>query len=163
MEPETIICEVTPSQILNLRSFIFCILAMVLIIIVSIFTYSNSVLWLLILPAAFAFWKWWEIKSKKLRLTSQRIIVSEGVLNRTTNETELYRVRDTTIEEPFLYRLFKVGNVIVFTTDEANAVLHLKAFKAPHSLKDQIRHYSEICRQNRRWGNDNVLIHEHLG
>ena len=73
----------------------------------------------------------------------------------------LYRVRDTTIEEPFFYRMFGIGNVIVFTTDEASATVRLNAYAKPHWVKDQIRNYAEVCRNRKRWGNDSVMIHEH--
>lgn len=158
---EKIICEVSPSQILNLKAFIYCILSMAAIVVIAVFTKTNLVLALLVIPVVYAFWRYFTIKSVKLKLTDQRIIVREGVLNKTTNETELYRVRDSSIEEPFFYRMFGCGNLIIYTTDEADATLHFKAYKKPHWLKDQVRNYSEVCRQNKRWGNDSVFIHEH--
>jgi uncharacterized membrane protein YdbT with pleckstrin-like domain len=96
-----------------------------------------------------------------MTLTDQRIIISAGVLNETTNETELYRVRDTSVEEPFFYRMFSLGNIIVYTTDEAIPTHRFQAYARPHWLKDQIRNHAEVCRQKKRWGNDNVLLHDH--
>ena len=144
METEKTIHQTCPSQIRNLQAFA-----------------KNLILIALILPVIYAFWKWLEIKTTKLTITDERIIVSEGILNKTTHETELYRVRDTTIEEPFFYRIFGLGNIIVFTTDEANATHRFRGYKKPHWVKDQIRNYSEICRQKKRWGTDNILLHDH--
>jgi uncharacterized membrane protein YdbT with pleckstrin-like domain len=158
---EKIICEVSPSQILNLRAFIYSILAMAAIVVAAVLTQTNLLFALLVIPVVYALWKYFEIKSVKLKITDQRIMLREGVLNKTTNETELYRVRDSSIEEPFFYRMFGCGNIIIYTTDEADATLHLKAYKKPHWVKDQVRNYFEICRQNKRWGNDSVFIHEH--
>lgn len=159
---ETTICEVSPSQILNLKAFIFSILAMAIIIAAAIWTRENLAYIALVLPIAYAFWKYLEIKSIKLKITDQRLILREGVLNKTTNETELYRVRDSSIDEPFFYRMFGCGNINIFTTDDADAVLHLKAYNKPHWVKDQVRNYSEICRQKKRWGTDNILLHDQL-
>ena len=92
------------------------------------------------------------VKTTKLTITDQRLIVSQGVFHKITNETELYRVRDTSIEEPFFYRMFGVGNIVVYSTDEAEGKLLFNAFHKPHWIKDQIRNYAEICRRNRRWG-----------
>jgi uncharacterized membrane protein YdbT with pleckstrin-like domain len=162
MEEEIIIFETTPSQLLNLRAFIFSFLAAVAIITAALLANINALLFLLVLPVGYVWWKWMEINSTKLKITDQRIIIRSGILNKTTNETELYRVRDSSIEEPLFYRMFGCGNILIYTTDESDATLRLIAYKKPHWLKDQVRNYSEICRQKKRWGNDNILLHDHL-
>jgi uncharacterized membrane protein YdbT with pleckstrin-like domain len=162
MEPEKLICEVTPSQIVNLKSYIFSLIALIAIVALWYFTRFDYLLLAIALPLIYVFWKWLAVKVTLLKITSQRIIVTEGILNKKTNETELYRVRDSSIEEPFVYRMFGLGNLIIYTTDEADGVLHFKAYKKPHWLKDQVRNNAELCRQNKRWGNDNILIHEHV-
>jgi uncharacterized membrane protein YdbT with pleckstrin-like domain len=161
MEEKTI-CEVSPSQILNLKAFIFSLLAIGVIVTAAILTKIDWIYALLIIPVVYAFWKYLAIKSIKLKITDQRVILREGVLNKTTNETELYRVRDSSIEEPFFYRMFGCGNIVIYTTDDADATLFLKAYNKPHWLKDQVRNYSEICRQKKRWGTDNILLHDQL-
>jgi uncharacterized membrane protein YdbT with pleckstrin-like domain len=161
MEEEKIICEVTPSQLLNLKPFLICFISLAAIVTAAILAHENLILLLGIIPVAYAFWRWLEIRTMTVKITNQRIIISEGILNKTTHETELYRVRDSLIEEPFFYRLFGCGNISVFSTDEAEATIRMQAYKKPHWIKDQIRNYSEICRQKKRWGNDNVMIHEH--
>lgn len=161
MEAEKTIHQTCPSQIVNLKYFIICGVLVAGIIVLSFFLNNPILLTLLIVPFAYAWWKWMLVKSSKLTITDQRLIVSQGVFNKVTNETELYRVRDTAIEEPFFYRLFGVGNIVVYSTDEAEGKLLFHAYHKPHWIKDQIRNYAEICRKNRRWGNDNVLIHEH--
>ena len=160
MDPEITVHECHPSQIVNLKSFVLAFLGLAAIITVTILTGKNILLLLLLVPVGYAFWKWLEVKSTKLTLTDQRLIVRSGVFTKITNETELYRVRDTSIEEPFFYRLFGVGNVIIYSTDEAEGKLHFNAYNKPHWIKDQIRNNAEISRQRKRWGTDNVLIHD---
>ncbi len=160
MEEKTI-CEVSPSQILNLKAFLFSILAIAIIVTAAVLVRENLILVALVLPVGYAFWKYLEIASTKLKITDERMILRQGVLNKTTNETELYRVRDSSIEEPFFYRMFGCGNIMIYTTDEAEATIKLGAYKKPHWLKDQVRNYSEICRQKKRWGTDNILLHDH--
>ncbi|HTM93268.1 MAG TPA: PH domain-containing protein, partial [Flavisolibacter sp.] len=98
---EKIICEVSPSQILNLKSFIYSFLAIGIIVTTAIFSGENLVFLALVLPIGYALWKYLQIASTKLKITDERLILREGVLNKTTNETELYRVRDSSIQEPF--------------------------------------------------------------
>lgn len=160
MEEKTI-CEVSPSQLLNLKAFVYSFLAIAVIVAAAIVAGNNLILIALVLPVGYSLWKYLQIASTKLKITDERIILREGVLNKTTNETELYRVRDSSIEEPFFYRIFGCGNIVIYTTDDADATLHLKAYRKPHWLKDQVRNYAEICRQKKRWGTDNILLHDH--
>ena len=160
METENIVYKTCPSQVRNIGVFTLCMIVMAAIIAAAIYFNELLVYLGLFLPLIYGFWKWLEIRNTKLQITDQRLIVTEGILNRTTNETELYRVRDTTIKEPFFYRIFGLGNIIVFTTDEASATHTFLGYKKPHWVKDQIRNFSEQCRQKKRWGIDNV-IQEH--
>ena len=158
---EKTICEVTPSQLTNFKPFTFATLAVAAIVVASILLKMNIFLVVLVLPVVYALWKWLEVRAIKVKITDQRLIVSEGILNKKTDETELYRVRDSSIEEPLFLRMFGLGNVIIYTTDDADAVLKFKGYKKPHWLKDQVRNNAEICRQNRRSA-ENVLIHDQL-
>ncbi len=161
METEKIIHQTCPSQVRNLVPFVISILLAAGIVTAAVLANNNLILIALVIPVLYGFWKWLEIKTTKLTITDERIIVSEGILNKTTNETELYRVRDTTIREPFFYRIFGLGTIVVFTTDEATATHNFVGYKKPHWVKDQIRNYSEACRQKKRWGTDNILLHDH--
>ena len=160
MEAEKTIHQTSPSQIVNLKHFLLSGLLAAGIVVLSFVLGNPVLLVLLVVPFAYAWWKWLLVQSMKLTLTDQRLIVSQGVFNKVTNETELYRVRDTSIEEPFFYRMFGVGNIVVYSTDDAEGKLLFHAFQKPHWIKDQIRNYAELCRKNRRWGTDNVLIHD---
>ena len=163
MESEKTIYQASPSQILNLSAYIVCLLLGVVIAAVAILLNNYYLLLLIIPPTIYMIIRWLTIRSTRLTLTDQRIIVSKGIFNKVTHETELYRVRDTSVVEPLFYRLFGLGTIIVYTTDEATATHTFTAFEHPHWVKDQIRNFSEVCRQRMRWGNDNVLLHDRIG
>src|SRR5207253_3872900 len=80
---EKTICEVSPSQLLNLKAFVYSILAIAVIVTASILANNSLILIALILPIAYAFWKYLQIASIKLKITDERIIIREGVLNKT--------------------------------------------------------------------------------
>ena len=82
MEPEITVHQCTPSQISNLNNFVFAFLGVAAIVALYIVTDSPVVLVLLILPLAFAFWKWLKIKTTKFTLTDQRLIVSNGIFTK---------------------------------------------------------------------------------
>ncbi len=161
MEPEKTIHQTSPSQIVNLKYFVVAGILAAGVVVLAIVLSNPVLLVLLLVPFVYGWWKWLLVKSHRFTLTDQRIIVTKGVFSKNTNETELYRVRDTSIEEPFFYRMFGVGNILVFSTDDAEGKLSFEAFPKPHWIKDQIRNYAEVCRRNRRWGNDNVILHDH--
>lgn len=163
MDVEKMIHQTSPSQIVNLKHFVLAGLLAAGVIVLSFILSNPLILVFLLVPAVYAWWKWLLVKTSRFTLTDQRIIISKGVFTKNTNETELYRIRDTSIEEPFFYRMFGVGNIMVYSTDDAEGTLQFKAFPKPHWIKDQIRNYAEVCRKNRRWGTDSVLIHDHPG
>lgn len=160
MDAEKTVYQGCPSQIRNFLPFTGALLFIGAVFAAAIISENNLVLLLLILPLFYAVWKWLEIKTNQLTITDQRIITSHGVLNKTTNETELYRVRDTKVEEPWNYRLFGLGSIIVYTTDEDKATHYFTGYAKPHWLKDQIRNNAEIYRQKKRWGTENILLHD---
>ena len=160
MEPEKTVYQGCPSQIRNFLPFTGALLFIVAIFAAAIISGNNLVLLGLILPALYALWKWLEIKTTTLTITDQRLITANGILNKTTNETELYRVRDTKVEEPWNYRMFGLGSIIVYTTDDDKATHTFTGYTKPHWLKDQIRNNAEVCRQKKRWGTDNILLHD---
>src|SRR5829696_7615032 len=98
MEPEVTIHQCTPSQIVNLKTFTLMVLLAIGIVVLAIVTDTPILFVALLLPIGYAFWKWLEVRSTKFTLTDQRLIVSTGIFTKKTNETELYRVRDTSIE-----------------------------------------------------------------
>ena len=163
MEVEKTVYATSPSQLRNFQPFVFGTIGAAAIVTAAVLSGENLLLIALVIPVVYLFWKWLQIKTTKLTITDQRIIVTQGVLNKETNETELYRVRDTTIEEPLFYRIFGLGTIIVYTTDEATATHRFIGYSKPHWVKDQIRNFAEICRQRKRWGNDNVLLRDEGG
>lgn len=122
----------TPSQVLNLGTFIVC-----------------GLLFFLVIPLFVALWRWLEVKYTKYELTTQRLRTRYGVLNRKTDELELYRVRDYQLVEPFFLRLFSLGNVVLRTSDRSNPVVTIKAVKNGEELREKLRQYVEECRTHK--------------
>ncbi len=60
---EQIICEITPSQILNLKAFLLSIIAIVIIVTVAILADMNVLLWLIAIPLLYGVWKYLEINA----------------------------------------------------------------------------------------------------
>jgi uncharacterized membrane protein YdbT with pleckstrin-like domain len=141
------------SQILNLPTFIVCGLAAGVLagsaILLRTRVSSGVCLALAaatLIPLVIALGKWVQNQCRRYQVTTERIHLRQGVLSRKTDDLELYRVKDYLLVEPFLLRLFGLGNIVLTTTDEANPTLVIKAIPQIQLLRDQIRKQVELCR-----------------
>ena len=90
------------------------------------------------------------IKAIYYELTTERIRLRRGILTKRTDELELYRVKDVTVVEPFLYRLFGIGNIEVTTNDASTPQLNLKAVRGALVLRESLRQSIETVREKKR-------------
>jgi len=126
---EKIIWEGTPSQLLNIKYYVIC----------GIFFWT-------IIPLFMMYWNYLKIKNMKFTITSQRLISREGIFNKKTEQIELYRIKDIILVEPILLRIFKLGNVILITSDKTKPNQLLLAMHDPNNLRDIIRNIVEDLR-----------------
>ena len=139
---EKIIWEGSQSQILNIPAFLFSIGLAAVIVIISIITSSSTglfLLFLLLIPVIYAFWKWLQVHFIRYKFTDQRLISTTGIFSKKTDTIELYRVRDLELLEPFLYRLFKKGTIKMITIDTITPSFIIKAVPDPKGLFDKLR------------------------
>jgi uncharacterized membrane protein YdbT with pleckstrin-like domain len=118
-----------PSQWQNLWWFVACVL---------------------LVPIPWAFWRWLQVRNTTYTLTDQRLKTTRGVFTRTTEDLELYRVRDNRFEQSFAERLFGLGQVVLFTTDETSPEIRLTFIKDAESLREKIRTLVEARRDAKR-------------
>ncbi len=135
MENEKIIWQGNSSLISNFGSFMIGIILTLTVVgaIVGI---------------PYIIWTYLVIKNKKYELTQERLILRSGVLNKKIEELELFRIRDYSIEKPFIYNIFGVGNIILTSSDKTNPYIKLEALKEIEDLKNKIRNAVQITRKN---------------
>lgn len=85
-------------------------------------------------------------------ITSERVKVIRGIFSKRTDELELYRVKDTSLVEPFVYRLFSVGNIVIATNDVSTPAVELCAIRSANQVREQLRASIEECRLRKRTG-----------
>ena len=100
----------------------------------------------LIVPVFYALYRLIQTACHNYRLTDQRLHESTGILFRQTDELELYRVKDVSIEEPLLQRLVGCGRVVIVTSDKSTPLVVLNAVSNPHVVADLLRDCVERCR-----------------
>jgi uncharacterized membrane protein YdbT with pleckstrin-like domain len=133
MAEEQSLWKGSPSQVANLGAYLLCLL-----------------LFWLVVPIFYALWRWIDTRLTEYELTSQRLVFRSGVFNRKTEEIELYRVRDSSLDEPLLLRLFGTGNIVLYATDSSAATFVLRAVKAAADVRQKLRAAVEAARDRKR-------------
>lgn len=100
----------------------------------------------LVLCIVFSFLSIWTIKYK---FSNQRIFIYSGIFSRTREEIELYRIKDYKIVSPFIYRIFFLSNVIIFTSDHSSPVFTLFAIKNSEEVTNTLRLFVEENRKEK--------------
>lgn len=139
----------TSSQLKNFGAYFASGLAAILVIGASIYFQMLLILTALPLPLCYAAYRFLKISSRQYKLTSERLLITEGILSKATDSLELYRVKDLRMMQPVLFRFFGLENVELFTSDKTNADIVLDGVPQRDGLADKCRTYIEACRQRK--------------
>jgi membrane protein YdbS with pleckstrin-like domain len=90
-----------------------------------------------------ALYRYLYTRTKVYTLTDQRLIQQAGLFSRVTFEIELYRIKDIHLAEPFLFRLFKIGNIRIISSQKTVHFDLLPGIKEPLGRWNEIRNYVE--------------------
>lgn len=99
-------------------------------------------LWLLV--------RWFQTLGRTYRITTRRIVVETGVLSKTLEQIDLYRVADYTVERPFGQRIMGTGNLLLKTFDKTTPELNVLAIKTDVvALYERVRAATEADKARR--------------
>lgn len=101
------------------------------------------------LSLLYSAWKAFELSKTEYTLTNQRLRVEKGALSRQTDELELYRVKDSKLQEPFLLRSMGLANIKLFTSDPTHPEVKLKGVEGGRQLREKIREHSQRLREQK--------------
>ncbi len=127
--PEQTVWRGPSSQWKNLGVFILC----------GLFCW-------LIVPIFIALSRYLQTKNKIYELTTERLKITEGIFSKVTDTLELCRVKDLETRQPFLYRMFRVENVQMNTSDTSSPFIFIEAIPSTVGLGDKIRNQVEAIR-----------------
>jgi membrane protein YdbS with pleckstrin-like domain len=111
--------------------------------------FSPYILLLLALPIFIATRRYLQTKCTIYEVTTERLKTTEGVLSKTTDTLEFYRVKDIERQQPFLYRLCGIENVQLNTSDTSSPLVIIEAVSQSIGLADVIRNQVEKVRQQK--------------
>jgi uncharacterized membrane protein YdbT with pleckstrin-like domain len=96
------------------------------------------------------FVRWLKTLGRHYRITTRRIVVESGVLSKTLEQIDLYRIADYTVERPFGQRLLGTGNLRLKTYDKTTPDLDVREIKTDVvALYEQLRIATEADKARR--------------
>ena len=121
-EEETTIWEGHPSHVRDLGFHLLCLLLSPLVI-----------------PLGMMLWRYLDTKYLRYEITTERLRITRGILSKRMDEMELYRVKDSSIEQPFFLRIFKLSNLVIRTSDVSTPQITLKAIENARVTRENLR------------------------
>jgi uncharacterized membrane protein YdbT with pleckstrin-like domain len=141
------------ASVINLGTFLVCGLVAAISLVLGFIVpppFSLALLAPALLAMSYAAYRWLVIRCRVYEVTTERIRITTGIFTRRTDELELYRVRDTTLVQPLLLRLFALGNIDITTTDASTPAVRLEAIREARALREEMRKSVEVCRDRKR-------------
>lgn len=130
---ERVIWTGRSSQWTNLPVFVLC-----------------GLLAFLVVPLLVAAWVILQTRMASYTLTTERLRTERGVLSKTRDELELYRVRDMEATQSFWQRIVGIGTIRLVTSDRSHPEMVLPGIRAHRSAMDLIRGQTEEMRKVKR-------------
>ena len=93
---------------------------------------------------------WWRSRARHYRLTTKRVVVETGILNKRLEQVDLYRVSDYTVLRPISQRVMGTGNLVLRTLDQTSPVVPVSNIKTDVVvLYERIRAATETEKRKR--------------
>lgn len=96
-------------------------------------------------------WRWLRNRSAEYEVTDQRLIVRRGILFKTVDEIELYRVRDVRLGYSLLNQLTDIGTITLTSTDPTTGgtAFELRDIPMARDRREGLRGLVERARRRR--------------
>ena len=99
----------------------------------------------------------------KYSMSEDRLFLETGLLNTRQEEVILYRVRDISLTISLWQRIFRVGSVLVQSSDKSLPRLLLKNIREPRGVKELIHTQVEEMKLARRLRVGEILDNDECG
>ena len=126
---EKTIWKGSPSQWINFSTFLLC-----------------GIFFFLVIPIFIAAYTYYKVKNRVIEITTERIIIKQGILSKTTNQIEFYRIKDVVLHEPFLLRMVGLSNLNIISTDRVESFEPINGISDGEKIREEMRHAIEEVR-----------------
>lgn len=104
------------------------------------------------IPLLWLGWKALDYRMTHFELSGQRLFIRKGIVSRTEEEIELYRVKDVRADFSIIQQLFGVGNIQIISSDATGSTSGRRSnFRVPdlyhaREIREEIRDRVEQAR-----------------
>ncbi len=109
----------------------------------------NQWLWVIITCGMAYVFYWFKSLSTRYHITTQRMIIEEGIFSKTTTILEFIHIHDFRLERPWKMRLLGYGILYITSSHPHLSCVDLYGIKHIHHLYEQVRR-AVIAEQTRR-------------
>ena len=108
-------------------------------------------------------WKWIQNMSAKFEITPERLIVRKGIIFKSIDEIELYRIKDVRMDFSLLNQWAGIGNICVTSSDETTRVgdLVMRNIGKAQTRREELRRLVDAARQ-KRGVREIDMAHDHM-
>jgi uncharacterized membrane protein YdbT with pleckstrin-like domain len=93
---------------------------------------------------------WVRTRSVHYKITSQRVVIEQGMFSKRMEQLDLYRVVDYVVERPFGQRIMGTGNIILEAMDKTTPEVRIVAIKTDVvKLYEKLRYATEQEKRKR--------------
>ena len=97
-------------------------------------------------------WRWLENLASKFQVTEERLIIRRGIIAKSVDEIELYRIKDVRINFSIINQLAGIGTISISSSDETtrDGDLVIRDVERAQARREELRRLVDIARQKRR-------------
>jgi len=108
-------------------------------------------------------WRWFQNLASKFEVTEERLIIRRGIIAKSVDEIELYRVKDVRINFSIINQIAGIGTISISSSDETtrDGDLIIRDVERAQARREELRRLVDIARQKRRV-REVDMVHEDL-
>ena len=97
-------------------------------------------------------WKWIQNMAALYEITPERLVVRRGIIFKSIDEIELYRIKDVRIDFSIINQLAGIGRISIASSDETtrDGDLVIRDIERAQERREHLRRLVDTARQQRR-------------
>jgi len=121
-------------------------------IVLAVMGYGLFFLGLVAVSLLIILWRWFENLAAKYEVTEERLIIRRGIIFKSIDEIELYRIKDVRLDFTLLNQWANIGTITVSSSDETTrgGDLAIPLVERAQERREQLRRLVDTARQKRR-------------
>jgi len=115
---------------------------------------AAGVYWLALTAAALIILvvKWFQNLAATYEVTDERLVIRRGIIMKSVDEIELYRIKDVRIDFSLINQIAGIGRITIASSDETtrDGDLVIRDIQKAQERREQLRRLVDTARQKRR-------------